>query len=70
MKTRIHKNDIVQALSGRDRGKKGKVLRVYPGKGRVVVEGVNFRKKAMRPSQNNPKGGFLEIERSLHISSV
>jgi large subunit ribosomal protein L24 len=70
MKTLIHKNDIVQALSGRDRGKTGKVLRVLPEKGKVVVEGVNFRKKAMRRSQNNPKGGILEIERPMHLSTV
>ena len=70
MKTRIHKNDVVQILTGRDRGKKGKVLRVNRDKGSVVVEGLNMRKKAMRKSQNNPKGGILEIERALNISNV
>lgn len=70
MKTLIRKNDIVQSRCGRDRGKKGKVLRVIPDKGRIVVEGLNFRKKAMRRTQSNPKGGILEIERSMAISSV
>lgn len=70
MKTLIRKNDVVEALSGRDRGKKGKVLRVFADKGRIVVEGLNLRKKAMRRTQNNPKGGILEIERPLPISNL
>jgi len=70
VKTRIHKNDVVQALRGKNRGKRGKVLRVILDQGRVVVEGINFVKKAMRRTQANPKGGILEIERPLPLSSV
>jgi len=70
MNVKVARNDIVQALSGRDRGKKGKVLRVIVKKDMVLVEGVNFCKKAMRRTQQNQQGGIIDIERPLHISSV
>ena len=52
----VKKNDVVVVLSGADKGKAGKVLVTLPGSGRVVVEGVNVMKKAIRKSQDNPKG--------------
>lgn len=67
---KICRNDVIQVLSGRDKGKRGKVLRVFPKTEKVLVEGVNFRKKAMRKSQNNPQGGLIDIERPIHISNV
>lgn len=70
MKTHICRNDIVQVLSGRDKGKRGKVLRVFPTKEKVLVEGINFRKKAMRRTQENQQGGLIDIERPIHISNV
>ena len=67
----IRKNDNVVVLAGRDRGKRGRVLRVLPDKTRVVVEGVNFVKRHTRPNpQRNVKGGIVERESSLHLSNV
>ena len=52
------------------KGMEGKILNVFPKKNRVIVEGVNFRKRASRPTQENPSGGFVEREAPLHISNV
>ena len=69
--TAIKKNDNVLVISGRDRGKRGRVLRVIPDKQRVVVEGVNFIKRHTRPNpQKNIKGGIVEREAPLHASNV
>ena len=54
--TKLKKNDNVVVISGADRGKKGKILFVDTSKGRVVIEGINKKKKFVRPSQENPKG--------------
>ena len=66
----VKKNDIVVVLSGDDKGKVGKVLATFPGKDRVLVEGVNVIKKALRKSQDNPKGGIITKEAAIHISKV
>ena len=66
----VKKNDIVVVLSGEDRGKIGKVLATFPGKDRVLVEGVNVIKKALRKSQDHPKGGIITKEGAIHISKV
>ena len=58
----VRKNDMVVVLSGEEKGKVGKVLHVYPEKNRVLVEGVNVMSKAMRKSQDNPKGGVTTKE--------
>ena len=70
MTARIKKGDMVKALSGDDKGKTGKVLQVLPGTGRVVVEGLNFVKKHMRKTQDNPQGGRVEKEASIHVSNL
>ena len=71
LQTPIRKNDNVVVVAGKDRGKRGRVLRVVPDKHRVVVEGVNFIKKHTRPNpQANIKGGIVEREASLHASNV
>jgi large subunit ribosomal protein L24 len=67
---RVKRGDIVKVLSGVDRGKTGKVLKVFPEKNRVVVEGTLLIKRHSRPSQRNPKGGIIQRERSMHISNV
>jgi large subunit ribosomal protein L24 len=67
---RIRKNDTVYVLSGKDRGKTGRVLWVDTEKSRILVEGVNQRKKHQRPSQKNPKGGIVTKEASIHLSNV
>jgi large subunit ribosomal protein L24 len=69
--TAIRKNDTVLVRAGRDRGKRGRVLRVLPDKGRVVVEGVNLIKRHTRPNpQKNVKGGIVEREAAIHASNV
>jgi large subunit ribosomal protein L24 len=68
---RIRKNDLVEVITGRDKGKRGKVLMVLPDKGRVLVQGVNFIKRHTRPNpQKNIKGGIAEREAPMHVSNV
>ena len=66
----IKKGMKVRVISGAHKGLEGKVLFSLPKKQRVVIEGVNFIKKSTRPSQENPKGGIVEKEASLHVSNV
>jgi large subunit ribosomal protein L24 len=66
----IKKNDEVVVLNGTQQGKRGKVLEVLRSRHRVIVEGVNFIKKAARKSQEQPQGGIVEREGALHISKV
>jgi large subunit ribosomal protein L24 len=66
----IRKDDIVQVISGDDKGRIGKVLRVLVKENRVVVEGMNRVFKHIRPSQRNPKGGRLQLEMPIHASNV
>jgi large subunit ribosomal protein L24 len=67
----IRKNDNVIVIAGRDRGKRGRVLRVLPAKGRLIVEGVSVVKRHTRPNpQRNVKGGIVEREGTLAVSNV
>jgi large subunit ribosomal protein L24 len=66
----VKKNDMVVVLAGEDKGKVGKVLATEPEQGRVLVEGVNIIHKAVRKSQENPKGGILTKEAPLPASRV
>lgn len=71
IKRKIKKGDVVMALAGKDNGKTGKVLRIFPGEGKVVVEGVNFVKKAMRRTrQDQQQGGIVERENPMRLSNV
>jgi large subunit ribosomal protein L24 len=65
----IHRNDTVQVLSGRDKGKQGRVLRVMPDTGKVLVEHMMMVKKHLRPTQKS-KGGIAEQESAFSISKV
>ncbi len=67
---KVVKSDTVLILSGNDRGKTGKVLKVFPAEDKVIVEGVRLIKKHMRPSQKLPQGGIVEKEAPIHISNV
>ncbi len=70
-KAHIKKNDQVYVLSGKDRGKTGKVLKVFVASNRAVVEGLNFIQKHTRANpQKNVKGGILPKEASIHISNL
>ena len=66
----LKKGMMVKVISGNHKDMEGKVLNVFPKKNRVVIEGVNFRKRSIRPTQENPSGGFSEREASIHISNV
>ena len=66
----LKKGDNVTVLTGKDRGKKGKILRLFPEENRVIVEGLNFVTVFLRPSQQNPKGGMSKVEGKFHISNI
>ena len=70
VKLHVKKNDSVVVISGNDKGKAGKVLKVYPQKGRVIIEGVNIRKRHMKPTQSHPQGSIIEWEFPIHASNV
>ncbi len=66
----VRRGDTVEVSAGKDRGKRGKVLRVLAKKDRVLVEGVNFAKRHTRPSQKARQGGIVEKEMPLHVSNA
>jgi large subunit ribosomal protein L24 len=67
---RVRKGDTVIVIAGKERGKRGKVLRVLPGEGRVLIEHINMIKKHQRPTQKLRQGGIIEREAPIHISNV
>jgi len=67
---KIKRDDTVLIISGNDKGKRGRVLRVYPGQDRLIVEGVRMMKKHTKPTQRDPQGGIVEREAPLHVSNV
>jgi large subunit ribosomal protein L24 len=67
---KVRRGDLVTVLSGKDKGKSGKVLRVYPKKGKILVERVNLVKRHTKPSQKVQQGGIIEKEAALNISKV
>jgi large subunit ribosomal protein L24 len=69
-KMNIRSGDRVKVISGNHRGQEGRVLRVDREKGRVVVEGVNLRKRHRKPSPQNPEGGIVSFEAPIHASNV
>lgn len=69
-KHKIHKGDRVKVIRGNHREREGTVLRVLTDEDRVVVEGINMRKRHQRPSQMNPDGGIVTFEAPIHISNV
>ncbi|HEY7470941.1 MAG TPA: 50S ribosomal protein L24 [Gemmatimonadota bacterium] len=68
--SRLVKGDTVLVVTGNDAGKTGKVLKVYPEKDRVIVEGVNFIKRHTRPTQKSPQGGIQEREAPINASNA
>jgi large subunit ribosomal protein L24 len=69
-KYRIRRDDQVKVIAGKDKGKTGRVLRVDRKNGRVLVEGINIVKKAMRKKRQEDRGGIAELEAPIHISNV
>src|SRR3954451_4556174 len=66
----VKKGDKVMVITGKDKGKTGVILTAYPKKDRVLVEGVNIVKKHTKPDQENPQGGIVSQEASIHVSNV
>lgn len=69
-KIRLKKGDEVIVISGKDKGKIGKILKVLRDKDRVIVEGVAVAKRHTKPSQANPQGGIIDKEMPIHVSNV
>lgn len=67
---RLRKNDKVKVVSGNNKGKEGKILKIFRAKNRVIVEGVNIIKRHTRASQKNPQGGITQKEAPVHVSNV
>jgi large subunit ribosomal protein L24 len=70
IKYKLRKEDLVQVIAGKDKGKQGKILKIDRDKGRVIVAGINMMKKAMKKKNQQDRGGIAEIEASLDISNV
>ncbi len=70
IKTRLKTGDEVVVIAGKAKGQRGEILAIDREKGRVWIKGVNMRKRFERPTQENPKGGVVEREASVHISNV
>lgn len=69
-KLHVKKDDTVIVITGKDKGKKGRVIAAYPRENRVLIEGVNMVKKHQKPNQQNPQGGILDQEAPIHVSNV
>ena len=66
----LKKGMNVKVVSGNNKGQSGKILEVFPKALKAIVEGVNFRKRSIRPTQDNPSGGFVDREAPIHISNL
>jgi large subunit ribosomal protein L24 len=67
---KLKKEDNVLVIVGKDKGKIGKILKVFPEEGRAIVEGVNRIKKHVKPTPRNPQGGIIEVFGKIHISNL
>ncbi len=67
---RIRKGMTVRVIKGNHKGSEGKILFVFPKDNKAIVEGVNFIKRAIRPTQDNPSGGYSEKEAPIHLSNL
>jgi large subunit ribosomal protein L24 len=67
---RIKKGDNIIVITGKDKGKKGKVIKALPMAERVVIEGVNIKKKHMKPKKSGQKGQIVEMAAPLHVSNI
>lgn len=66
----VKKDDTVMVITGKDKGKEGRVIAAFPDRKRVLVEGVNMISKHQKPTQGNPQGGILQQEATIHVSNV
>ncbi|MCK9265715.1 50S ribosomal protein L24 [bacterium] len=70
MKFKLSKGDFVQVIHGKDRGKKGRVLKIMPLEKKVLVEGINFVKRHSKPTSADKQGGIIQMEKPIDISNV
>jgi len=68
--SRMKKNDRVKVISGNHKGKEGKILKIFPSKNKVIIEGVNIIKRHAKPNQKNPQGGITQKEAPINVSNV
>ncbi len=66
----FRKNDMVQVMTGKEKGKSGKIIAIFPEKGRALVEKLNRVKRHQKPNQKMPQGGIMEKEASIHLSNL
>ncbi|GMU90113.1 MAG: 50S ribosomal protein L24 [Chlorobiota bacterium] len=69
-KINFKKNDKVKVIAGNDKGATGRILKIFKKTERVIVEGVNLRKRHTKPNQANPQGGIIEKEAPIHVSNI
>jgi large subunit ribosomal protein L24 len=67
---KLKKSDTIVVIAGNYKGKTGKILKVYPKENRVIIEGVNIRKRHTKANQKNPQGGIMEKEAPINVSNV
>lgn len=67
---KIKLNDEVIVIAGKNKGSTGTVQKIFHGRDSVIVSGVNMVKKAIKPTQENPSGGFVDVERPVHLSNI
>jgi large subunit ribosomal protein L24 len=70
MALKLKKHDVVKVISGKAKGKSGKILQVLKAEGRAIVEGVNVGKKHQKPTQKDQKGGIVDREQPIHVSNL
>lgn len=69
-KLHVKKGDTVRVITGKDKGKTGEVLRVFPARERILVDGINVYTKHVKPKKEGEKGQIVQIPRSIHVSNV
>jgi len=67
---KIRKNDTVRVIAGKDKGKSGKIITVFPGKGRALVQGINFIKKHAKRTREDQQGGIIQMESPMSVSNL
>lgn len=70
MNIKLRKNDIVKVMAGKDKGKSGKILQIFPAESKAIVEGINYVKKHRRRSQQDQTGGIIHKEAPIHLSKL
>ena len=70
VKFKLRKDDLVEVIAGKDKGKQGKIIKIDVDKARAIVGGVNMVKKALKKRKQNDSGGIVDIEAPLHISNL